>query len=61
MLNRKRLYSKKISVFDFEKLISVQYSLGNVSVRNTEIINPDQICSMLRKTLLKLAGKNRER
>ncbi len=53
------VYSKKIRVFDFEQLESVQHSLGNVSVRTTEIITPDQICSMLRKTLLKLAKKNR--
>ncbi len=53
------VYSKKIRVFDFEQLESVQLSLGNVSVRTTEIITPDQICSMLRKTLLKLAKKNR--
>lgn len=35
------VYSKKIRVFDFEQLESVQLSLGNVSVRTTEIITPD--------------------
>ena len=58
-LKANNIYSKKIRVFDFEQLESVQHSLGNVSVRTAEIITPDQIGSMLQKTLLKLAEKNR--
>ena len=54
---RKKSYSKKIRVYDFEKLESIQYTLGAVSVRNSEIITPDQICAMLRKTFLKMSEK----
>ena len=54
---RKKVYSKKIRIFDFEKLESVQYTLGSVSVRNSEIITPDQICAMLKKTFSKMSEK----
>lgn len=57
-VNRDRIYSKRIRVYDFERLQSVQYSLGNVSVRNSEIITPAQICDMIRKTFIKLGEKN---
>lgn len=55
--SRKKVYSKKIRIYDFEKLESVQYSLGSVSVRNSEIITPDQICAMLKKTFSKMSEK----
>ena len=54
---REKTYSKKIRVYDFEKLESIQYTLGAVSVRNSEIITPDQICAMLRKTFSKMSEK----
>ena len=54
---RKKVYTKKIRIYDFEKLESVQYTLGSVSVRNSEIITPDQICAMLKKTFLKMSEK----
>ena len=44
-------------IYDFEKLESVQYTLGSVSVRNSEIITPDKICAMLKKTFLKMSEK----
>ncbi len=54
---RKKVFSKKIRIYDFEKLESVQYSLGSVSVRNSEVITPDQICAMLKKTFSKMSEK----
>jgi hypothetical protein len=54
---RKKIYSKKMRIYDFEKLESVQYTLGSVSVRNSEIITPDQICAMLKKTFSKMSEK----
>ncbi len=39
--SRSRVYSEKISVYDFDKIERVQYSTGAISVRNSETISPD--------------------
>lgn len=56
---RKRVYIKRVSVNDFSRLQSMQYTINGVTVRNSEVLQPQQIREMLTKTLTEFSEKQR--
>jgi hypothetical protein len=56
---KKRVYSKNVSVRDFDKLQSFQYTVNGVTVRNAEILQPQQIMEMLARSLQELRDRGK--
>ena len=56
---KKKVYSKTVSVRDFEKLQSFQYTVNGVTVRNAEVLQPQQIFEMLVKSLQELKARGK--
>lgn len=56
---KKRVYTKNVSVRDFEKLQSFQYTVNGVTVRNAEVLQPNQIQEMLVRSLQELRDRGR--
>jgi|LakMenEpi03Aug12_release.lakeMendotaPanAssembly.Ray.scaffolds.fasta_scaffold388172_2 hypothetical protein len=56
---KKKVYSKTVSVRDFEKLQSFQYTVNGVTVRNAEVLQPQQIFEMLVKSLQELIARGK--
>ena len=50
-VEKKRVYSKKVSVKDFSRLRAVENTIGSVSVRRSEVISPVEIYQMLQRTV----------
>jgi hypothetical protein len=51
-VEKKKIYSKKIRLFDFEKISSIQFTNPLLTVTNTNALNADQIYQMIKHTFL---------
>ncbi|MFM6935631.1 MAG: hypothetical protein ACKOXP_09315 [Flavobacteriales bacterium] len=51
-IEKKKVYSKKIRLWDFEKIRSIQFSTPLTTVTNTNALNADQIYQMIKHTIL---------
>jgi hypothetical protein len=51
-VGKKKIYSKKIRLFDFEKISSIQFTNPLLTVTNTNALNADQIYQMIKHTIL---------
>ena len=56
---KKRVYTKNVSVRDFDKLQSFQYTVNGVTVRNAEVLQPQQIYEMLVRSLQELIARGK--
>jgi hypothetical protein len=56
---KKRVYTKNVSVRDFDKLRSFQYTVNGVTVRNAEVLQPQQIMEMLVRSLQELRDRGK--
>jgi len=55
----RRIYFENVFVNDFTKLQSFQYTVNGVTIRNSEVLQPQQIREMLSKSLRELREKER--
>jgi hypothetical protein len=51
-MEKKKVYSRKIRLWDFDKISSVSYTNPLGSITNTKALNPEQIYQMIKHTLL---------
>ncbi len=51
-LDKKKIYSRKIRLWDFDKIMSISYTSQLGSVTNTNALNAEQIYQMIKHTLL---------
>jgi hypothetical protein len=51
-INKKNVYSRKIRLWDFDKLSSISYTSPLGSITNTTALNPQQIYQMIKHTLM---------
>jgi hypothetical protein len=58
-VERKRVYRKSVFVSDFDKLKSFQYTVNGVTIKNSEVLQPQQIREMLLKSLNELTERGR--
>lgn len=50
-VEKRRVYAKKVRISDFSKLRAVENTIGNVTVRRSEVISPVEIYQMLQRTV----------
>lgn len=50
--DKKKVYSRKIRLWDFDKISSIRYTGQLGSITNTNALNPQQIYEMIKHTLL---------
>lgn len=58
-VERKCVYRKSVFVSDFAKLQSFQYTVNGVTIKNSEVLQPQQIREMLSKSLKELIERGR--
>jgi len=51
-IGKKKIYSRKIRLWDFDKISSVSFSNQFTTVTNTNALNPEQIYQMIKHTML---------
>jgi hypothetical protein len=51
-MEKKKVYSRKIRLWDFDKISSISYTNQLGSITNTKALNPEQIYQMIKHTLL---------
>jgi hypothetical protein len=51
-LDKKKIYSRKIRLWDFDKITSISYTSQLGSITNTNALNAEQIYQMIKHTLL---------
>lgn len=51
-IDKKKVYSRKIRLWDFDKISSISYTGQLGSITNTNALNPQQIYEMIKHTLL---------
>ncbi len=61
-IEKKKIYSRKIRLWDFDKVSSISFSNQFTTVTNTNALNPEQIYQMIKHTMMVFneeAEKNR--
>lgn len=51
-VEKRKVFSRKIRLFDFEKINSIQFTNPLATITNTKALNPDQIYQMIKHTIL---------
>ena len=51
-IGKKKIYSRKIRLWDFDKISSVSFSNQFTTVTNTNALNPEQIYQMIKHTIM---------
>lgn len=51
-IGKKKIYSRKIRLWDFDKVSSISFSNQFTTVTNTNALNPEQIYQMIKHTML---------
>lgn len=51
-IEKKKIYSRKIRLWDFDKVSSISFSNQFTTVTNTNALNPEQIYQMIKHTML---------
>jgi hypothetical protein len=51
-MEKKKVYSRKIRLWDFDKISSISYTNPIGTITNTKALNPEQIYQMIKHTLL---------